>query len=172
MEKGRTNRPVPRDHHPDPHTTTVALHTREGALQEGTCPPSLMTPVPSILPTAQFWATYIHGNTPDTWPTIPLCLILMIGTTSLQDRLVNAATSSYHTFWGRSCTLEGCITPSIALQDPPIRHSIPCWVLASAPPMHSVLLPPSFLSSTGSQHIWNTCLDPSFSKEALPFHWV
>lgn len=48
-------------------------------------------------PTVHFWATYVHGHTPHPWPAVPLCLILVVGMASLQNGLVNAATSSHHT---------------------------------------------------------------------------
>ena len=48
-------------------------------------------------PIVHFWATYVHGHTPHPWPAVPLCLILVVGMASLQNGLVNAATSSHHT---------------------------------------------------------------------------
>lgn len=40
--------------------------------------------------------TYIHSHTTDTWPAVPLGLVLVISATSLQDGLVNTTTSSNH----------------------------------------------------------------------------
>lgn len=42
-------------------------------------------------------STYVHSHTTDTWPAVPLGLVLVVGTTSLQDGLVNTSTSSNHT---------------------------------------------------------------------------
>lgn len=46
--------------------------------------------------------TYVHGHTTDTWPAVPLGLVLVVGTASLQDGLINTATTSNHTFNGRN----------------------------------------------------------------------
>lgn len=40
---------------------------------------------------------YIHSHTTDAWPAVPLGLVLVIGTASLQDGLVNTASTSNHT---------------------------------------------------------------------------
>lgn len=45
--------------------------------------------------------TYVHSHTTDTWPAVPLGLVLVVGTASLQDGLINTATTSNHTFNGR-----------------------------------------------------------------------
>lgn len=42
--------------------------------------------------------TYVHSHTTDTWPAVPLGLVLVVGTTGLQDGLVNTSTSSNNTF--------------------------------------------------------------------------
>lgn len=42
--------------------------------------------------------TYVHSHTTDTWPAVPLGLVLVVGTTGLQDGLVNTTASSNHTF--------------------------------------------------------------------------
>lgn len=44
-----------------------------------------------------FMLTYVHSHTTDTWPAVPLGLVLVVGTASLQDGLVNTTTSSNHT---------------------------------------------------------------------------
>lgn len=41
--------------------------------------------------------TYVHSHTTDTWPAVPLGLVLVVGTTGLQDRFVNTTTSCNHT---------------------------------------------------------------------------
>lgn len=41
--------------------------------------------------------TYVHSHTTDTWPAVPLGLVLVVGTASLQDGLVDTTTSSNHT---------------------------------------------------------------------------
>lgn len=49
-----------------------------------------------------FMFTYVHGHTTDTWPAVPLGLVLVVGATSLQDGLVNTTTSGNDT-----CNTEG-----------------------------------------------------------------
>ena len=50
-----------------------------------------------VVATSEGMLNRVHGHTPHAWPTIPLCLILVVGTAGLQNGLVNAATSSHHT---------------------------------------------------------------------------
>lgn len=44
-----------------------------------------------------FGFTYVHSHTTDTRPAVPLGLVLVVGTTSLQDGLVNTTTTCNHT---------------------------------------------------------------------------
>ncbi len=39
----------------------------------------------------------VHSHTTDTWPAVPLGLVLVVGATSLQDGLVNTTASGNHT---------------------------------------------------------------------------
>nr|XP_033698337.1 phospholysine phosphohistidine inorganic pyrophosphate phosphatase isoform X1 [Tursiops truncatus] len=50
-----------------------------------------------VVATSKGTLSRVHGHTPHTWPAIPLCLILVVGTAGLQNGFVNAATSSHHT---------------------------------------------------------------------------
>ena len=48
----------------------------------------------------QMLGTYVHGHTTDTWPAVPLGLVLVVSATSLQDGLVNTSTTSDDTCKG------------------------------------------------------------------------
>ena len=133
LGKGIIHQPVLTNHHPEPHTTDPPPAEKREYCRKEPVRPISQPQYAEYPPTAHFWATYIHGHTPHTWPTIPLCLILVVGTAGLQNGLVNAATSSHHTCW-RPGTSGRCITPCPALGDPPIRQSILCSVRASVPP--------------------------------------
>lgn len=78
---------------------------------------------------SSFVLTYIHSHTTDTWPAVPLGLVFVVGPTSLQDGLVNTATSSNHTCnKTTSCSVQLPIRswtpPSINLQ----TNMRQCWV--------------------------------------------
>lgn len=41
--------------------------------------------------------TYVHSHTTDTGPAVPLGFVLVVGTASFQDGLVNTTASGNHT---------------------------------------------------------------------------
>ena len=49
-------------------------------------------------------STYIHGNSSDFGPTVSLCFVFVIRTTSLQHRLVDASSTSNNTCQHISCS--------------------------------------------------------------------
>lgn len=48
-------------------------------------------------------STHVHGDSADFGPTVPLHLVLVVGTTGLQQRLVNPTPASYYPNQGSAC---------------------------------------------------------------------
>lgn len=63
----------------------------------GQCQESRLNPRLLSIRFKQTLATYVHGHTTDTWPAVPLGLVLVVGATGLQDGLVNTTAPGNHT---------------------------------------------------------------------------
>lgn len=89
--------------------------------------------------------TYVHSHTTDTWPAVPLGLVLVVGTTGLQDGLVNTSTSSNDTF-----TTEGGQTRLNAFLSPKTRSNARLFRYAFLPTTALLAEAMTFLAPEGS----------------------
>lgn len=131
LGKGTTNQPLPTNHCPEPHyrSPTSEEHSRKEPV------PPASWPLYPEYPTACFLATYVHGHTPHTRPAVPLCLIFVVGTASLEDGFVNAATSSHHTYWGDRVPQGGESHPAQHCRTLPSGRTAPAGSLPGPHPL-------------------------------------
>lgn len=99
--------------------------------------------------------TYVHSHTTHTWPAVPLGLVLVVGTTCLQDGLVNTTTSSNDTFntktgqcWSENARGSYCADGSLYTESR--KHQIQKTHWASLPTTARLAEAMTFLEPEGS----------------------